>query len=297
MQNENKVPALKGRLLFEKRWNFFCVQDLTPEAQKIFSCAFVDLNYAASFIAHLYDRETKSFTFESYVLIPHIQLSTERSLFPLTTASFKKGRHSAAITPWQNSIRFVQNTAQFKAHFDFSLNATSNQTLAPNNLSFTNKTAGCTTHGALQIQNHTQLEFDSAVAGFDYSQGQYPRHTEWRWTFFHARTQTGQLIALNLCRGNNLYGANENCLWIDGQKMPLDQVVFDEADTHITIHSHQLNLRFEKLNQHAEKKNLVILRSQFVQWVGSYTGTIQFNDINLTLLPSLGLCENQDIVW
>lgn len=135
---------------------------------------------------------------------------------------------------------------------------------------------------------------------FDYTSGLLARHTAWRWALALG-TAGGKRIALNLVQG--FVGEAECALWIDDQLMPVGEGMIDlDRDRPMrtwTVKTRcgAIDLRFSPGALHAQKRDLVLVRSYFLQPGGRFTGTIRVAGEALCDLDLLGVTEDQDLVW
>jgi hypothetical protein len=140
-----------------------------------------------------------------------------------------------------------------------------------------------------------------AVAGWDYTNGLLARHTRWNWAYLMGRATSGERIAMNLVEG--FLGEQECGVWIDDELHPIGEgrFSFDRAAPmkrwSIATEDRAVNLTFAPGAIHHEKKNLRLVRSNFLQPIGAFSGTIAVADRTLTLESVLGVTEDQDVLW
>ncbi|KAA8600191.1 DUF2804 domain-containing protein [Vibrio cyclitrophicus] len=156
--------------------------------------------------------------------------------------------------------------------------------------------------GDIQIKG-TSLNLTQALAGYDFSAGYMRRETSWRWASINTQSN-GTDIGLNLAAGVNETGGCENVLWVNGTRHLLNpvQFTFSRQDTNlpwqITSQDGRINLIFTPLNNRSEKLNLWLLKSNFRQFIGHFSGSIQDNDgITHQLDGVLGLTEDHFARW
>ncbi|BAJ03322.1 DUF2804 domain-containing protein [Shewanella violacea] len=173
---------------------------------------------------------------------------------------------------------------------------------------YTQKHNGLKPKGTLTINAEPQ-PLNKALAGYDFSAGYMRRETSWRWASINAHTQDGT-IGLNLAAGVNETGACENVFWINGERHLLGPVRFEfsrengnpvskpVASWRIYSDNGQIDLTFQPRNCRSEKLNLWLLKSNFRQYVGHYSGQIIDNLGNKhTLHKVLGLTEDHFALW
>ena len=146
-----------------------------------------------------------------------------------------------------------------------------------------------------------KFSLDSGVAGYDYTHGMLNRHTTWRWAFALGRTKEGIPIAFNVVQG--YVGEPECAVWIGNELVGVGEgrFEFDRAtplsEWRIRTSDKVLDVKFAPGAMHADKKNLGLVRSDFVQPVGTYSGTIRIGDRVHELENVLGVAEDQNVVW
>lgn len=144
------------------------------------------------------------------------------------------------------------------------------------------------------------------LGGFDFTSGMLPRRTQWRWAFFTGRLPDGRSVGMNLTsQFSGLVGAaRENSLWLDGQLFALDpdaDIGFDSDDParpwQVTTADGAVRLEFDPIGVHRESLNLGLIRSNFLQPVGEFSGSVRVDDqvVQIDRLP--GVVENQDTLW
>lgn len=106
---------------------------------------------------------------------------------------------------------------------------------------------------------------------------------------------------MNLVQG--FLGETECAVWLDDELHPVGEGRF-EFDAHSPLNPWRIrttcgavDLRFTPGGMHAEQKDFKLLRSKFVQPVGTYEGTITVGKTTATLERVLGVAEDQDVLW
>ncbi|WP_163932826.1 DUF2804 domain-containing protein [Paraferrimonas sp. SM1919] len=156
--------------------------------------------------------------------------------------------------------------------------------------------------GQLSINGQPQ-SLEHALASTDFSSGFMRRETSWRWASLNIKTKQAA-IGFNLAAGVNETGYTENALWINGNKHLLAgvQFEFDRHDTtkcwRITTANKQIDLTFTPSNHRKDKLNLIVLKSNFRQFMGHFSGTVTDNDGNsYQIEQALGLTEDHYAKW
>jgi hypothetical protein len=146
----------------------------------------------------------------------------------------------------------------------------------------------------------------NGLGGFDYTSGHLPRNTRWRWAFFTGRLPDGRPIGMNLTsQFSGLHGAcRENSVWLDGGLYALDpdaSIEYDAEDPakpwHVSTADGDVELEFLPIGVHRESLNLGVIRSNFLQPVGEFTGTLRLDGEELAIDGLPGVVENQDTLW
>ncbi|NVD08690.1 DUF2804 domain-containing protein [Vibrio sp. JPW-9-11-11] len=167
---------------------------------------------------------------------------------------------------------------------------------------YTQKHNALAVGGQLRIQGK-EVDLSQARAGYDFSAGYMRRETSWRWASISA-TCDAVSLGLNLAAGVNETGGSENTLWIDGRRHLLSPVHFhykrDERHQpwRITSQDGRIDLTFVPLNLRSEKLNLGVLKSNFRQFIGHFSGEITDSDgITHHLDHVVGLTEDHFAKW
>lgn len=173
-----------------------------------------------------------------------------------------------------------------------------------NGWTYTQKHNGLSVKGRLTVEQEPQ-PLNYALAGYDFSAGYMRRDTSWRWASISAQIDGG-IMGLNLAAGVNETGCNENVFWINGERHLLGPVQF-EFDRHATqgaevwrVYSQngQVDLQFVARNCRSEKRNLLLLKSNFRQYIGLFSGMIIDNQgRRYQLNHVLGLTEDHYARW
>lgn len=147
-----------------------------------------------------------------------------------------------------------------------------------------------------------RVPLTGALGGQDYTNGLLPRHTTWRWAFALGRARSGERVGLNLVEG--MVGEAECALWIERELFPLAEgrFSFDRARPlepwRVQTADGAVDLRFTPGGMHADRTNLGLIRSRFLQPAGVYSGVIRAADGRaLELDGVLGVVEDQDMLW
>ena len=147
-----------------------------------------------------------------------------------------------------------------------------------------------------------RFSLDGALGGSDYTQGLLPRVTAWRWAFLLGRTTEGTRVGLNLVEGFN--GQPECAVWLGRDVFSVGEgrFTFDRRDPlapwHVTTTDGAVDLEFTPVGAHSEARDMVVVRSDFTQPVGTFRGTIRLpgrEPVELEAAP--GVVEDQSVRW
>jgi hypothetical protein len=284
-----------------KQFQFISV--FTPDY--VIGFAIADIRYVGNSFCYLYD-------------IKRDELLEQSWLRPLGFG------YSMTPSPWQGQASFnggalvmqiekgVWNAVVKSKHFSMDIMLTPpSHDSAPIMVSSPTGYSGWTytqKHNALDVSGSLSVagkpvSLNNAWAGYDFSAGFMRRETSWRWASISA-DYNGIRIGLNLAAGVNETGVSENALWIDGQRVLLPAVLF-EFDRHdpdsawrIYDSNGQIDLRFTPKNVRKERLNLWLLKNNFRQFVGTFSGTISLSTGNAYQLENvLGLTEDHYAKW
>ena len=147
-----------------------------------------------------------------------------------------------------------------------------------------------------------RYELSGGVGGYDYTHGILARRTQWRWAFLLGKTADGTRLAIYLVEG--FVGEPECAAWWGDDLYPLAEGRFTFSRQHplepwsIATADGSVNLGFTPGAMHAEEKNLGLVRSSFVQPVGTFTGTITIPGRGtMDIRDAAGVVEDQDVTW
>lgn len=164
----------------------------------------------------------------------------------------------------------------------------------------TEKRALCDVRGEVHVGGARYL-LDGGLGGMDYTQGLLPRMTAWRWAYMLGRTDSGVRVAMNLVEGFN--GEVECGVWVGRRLFAVGEgrFEFDRANPskpwRVTTTCGAVDLRFESVGVHAEKRDLMLVRSEFVQPVGKFFGTVRVGDREVEIDGVPGVVEDQSVRW
>jgi Protein of unknown function (DUF2804) len=136
-----------------------------------------------------------------------------------------------------------------------------------------------------------------SVAGVifvDINAGYHERHTQWRWAAGAGLDQNDRLVAFNAITG--LFDTptqSERTIWIENEAQEVGPNTFAE-DLSTVSFAEGGTLRFqpEALIEHHD--NLLLVRSDYFHWFGTYTGTLPGG---IELREAYGVRERHNALW
>lgn len=313
------TPGLGGRLrrlTQRKRWQWATI----ATGEVIVSFAIVDAGYASNAFVLVVDRAS------GRALADRSWIGTPRSVFvnehPGSGArSWFRARGGSLLVERQpGSSRFevsidVIGDAAGDAAGGLTLRATLDagaatpppvaivMPMGEGRYDCTQKTVLLPATGSLALGGRT-IALDGGFGGLDYTHGLLPRNTAWRWGFGLGRAADGTEVAWNLSGGMSTGGVSENAIWVGGALIPVGEARFEfdrrspVGPWRMVTADGALDLRFESLGAHREERNLLVLRSHFVQCAGHFTGTLRTPDDRVVEVLSVpGFAEDQDVLW
>ena len=300
--------ALKAfKALRRKRWQYICFY----AEPYFFSGAMVDAGVAGNAFFFLTDLATGQVVIdESYLGLPQY-MSRVNAHPTLGCEAYFKGK----------GVRIELNRKKRSNHFLFTLDSKdlsidlkffeTSDTRSfcvigkpeAKTETFTQKTTFMKAEGSIALRGQ-KLQTTSASASLDFTSGQLPRVTDWRWGFCEGKTSDQKPFAINLAQGNHLGECSENVVLYQGSVIQLPEVHFDfdpeQPDFKWMMKSADgcVDLEFEPKGCHLENRNLVLISSRFSQIAGVYSGKIKLpSGQTLTLSKQPGVAEDQKVKW
>jgi hypothetical protein len=292
--------GLRDRIARRKKWFYFA---LTNEDVWI-SFALVRTGYATTAFAFVFDLAAHTMLFDRTVIAPPTSASVTADLHgdgSLARLSF--GRSRIAIDRRKSVLDVALSFGGLgvevsldEAHAPPPISAIAE--LGSSLVSATEKRVLTSVRGSAKCAGRT-FALDDAIGGYDYTHGLLPRHTSWRWGFAMGRTATGAPIAFNVVEG--FVGEAECAAFYDGRVHGIAEPRF-EFDTAAPerpwkLSATGIDLAFSPGAVHAQHGNFVIVKSRFVQPVGTYRGTLRVDGQDLELASVAGVSEDQDVLW
>lgn len=296
---DHRVGRL-GKYFHFKQFQFVSI----VTSRYIIGFAIADIRYLGSSFCYVYDRTTDTLVEQNWLRPLTLDRQTSPSCYQGKTAiaaaklqfAIEQGRWHIKVTSGQLRLDVQLVPA------DNSLPLSLATPTGYSGWTYTQKHNALSVEGELDIDGHA-VDLSNALAGYDFSAGYMRRETSWRWASINAQTEHAT-IGLNLAAGVNETGGCENALWIDGQRHLLGPVHFDfhraQGNKQWRIYSDdgRVELLFTPRNQRSEKLNLWLLKSNFRQFIGHFSGVISDNDGHTHSLDNvIGLTEDHYAKW
>jgi hypothetical protein len=304
-------PGRPERLLVHKRWLYAFVA--TPEVAALF--AIVDLGYASNAFVLAVDLSTQRVLAEATRAGLPRQAAVNGHLGEGMQASFR------ALSPWLRAWRREGESAYHarlrlgglrpRLELDLTLETAGAgpalTVIAPVEggvVNVTQKWAGLPASGALRCGGR-RYELAGGVGGLDATQGYLARRTAWRWAFGCGRLEDGACLGFNLVEGFNeaREDVNENAVWLGGVLWPVGRARFrwnhdDPLDRwHVSTTDGALDLTFRPVAVHREDRDLVLVRTRFLQPLGTWEGTVRVGGQTHQVRAVPGVAEDQSAIW
>lgn len=297
-----EMPALglRDRVARRKRWLYLA---LASEEVWV-SLAVVRTGYAATAFGFAYDLAKKTMLVDRTIL------------GPTAVARVADGPHEdgaiARFSLGRSNIVFARAGSRMdvRAHLgELEVEATLDESAAPPSVSAiaplgdglvnaTEKRALSRVTGHARIAGRT-FDLARATAGWDYTHGLLPRHTRWHWAFALGTTDSGAPIAFNVVEG--FVGEAECAAFFDGKVHPIAEPRFEMDVERPTLpwklRGEGIDLSFSPGAVHAQHTKLVVIRSRFIQPVGTFEGTLRIGGREVRVEGLPGVVEDQDVLW
>jgi Protein of unknown function (DUF2804) len=123
----------------------------------------------------------------------------------------------------------------------------------------------------------------------DESAGYHARHTAWRWSAGAGTLVSGEPVAWNLVEGiHDAIDASERTVWVAGDPREVGPVAFAGDLSAVD------GLRFAAETTRARRENLLLVRSDYEQPFGTFTGELPGAG---GLREGWGVMERHDVFW
>lgn len=128
----------------------------------------------------------------------------------------------------------------------------------------------------------------------DQSAGYHARHTSWSWSAGVGTATDGRQLAWNLTSGiNDPVSGSERAVWIDGQPVEPEPVVFSGLEAVTFLGGDRLAFDFGQGAERRRHDNFGLIRSDYVHRFGTFTGSLA----GIELAEASGVMEEHLAVW
>lgn len=290
--DDEGLPLMKKRRTQRKTWIFYgtYTEDLFA------GLAIVDAGIVATAFAYFFIPSENLFL-EDKITVP---MGFKSGFDPSMTDQWKLKKFSISTT---NNIMSLNYSGKFKLEMTAHLQDNGVSTIAPSShdrpFNFTYKDLPITTEVKVEYNKKTYTAA-GPIGAIDFTKGYPPKSTEWNWSSFIGKTESGKEIAVNIVDkfNHNL----ENILWIDKKRIILSDANFEYGPDlskdlwHIKTSDKILDIEFEPYGSRAENINAVIMKSIFTQPFGKYTGTVLLDGVK-EKFTAWGVAEEHLAVW
>jgi len=296
--------------LHHKKWQFVMLS--TPEL--LFSAVIVDLGYISNAWMFLADLAAKTLPLQrSFLALPKLSAKVgpapaagARSSFRALGARMDFARDGES-SPFSFSARLGK-----RFRVDATLDPASSTPLTflgpithGGRANCTQKVAAARVTGVLELDGR-RIDLAGARGGLDYTNGILARETSWRWAFAQGLAEGGEPVALNLVAGFNetsTKAPSEDAVWVGGEPISVGKGVFSYAASEplrpwrVKSECGAVDLVFTPAAQHAERHNLGLAASRFLQVAGTFEGTLRVRGRALRVRGLPGVAEDQSVKW
>lgn len=292
--------SLVQRTFRRKKWLYVAI---TTERVWV-SLAVVRMGYATSAFAFVYDIGARRMLVDRTVVAPPrvAEVADDPTAEGLVARfAFGRSRISLVRKGERRELRARFTGLSLDATFDGATAPPAISAVArlgPSLASATEKLALADVKGSVEVDGQ-RIALDGGFGGYDYTHGLMPRHTRWRWAFAMGEAKDGEPVAFNLVDG--FVGEAECAAFRAGRVFPLyePRIRFDveHPERPWRLEGEGVDLTFHVGAVHAQRTNLAIVRSRFLQPTGVFHGTLQVDGRSVELEALPGVVENQDVLW
>lgn len=292
--------GLRDRVARRKRWVYAAV----ATEEMWFSLAIVRTGYAATAFAFAYDLQGNRMMLDRTVIGPAgVARVSDDFHAQGEVARFALGKTRLSLGRRGTTLDFHVRIA------DLELDAAVDEETGPPAITAiarlgeglvngTEKRALLAVRGRARVAQR-EIPLDGGTAGYDYTHGLLPRHTQWRWAYALGRAVTGEPFGFNVVSG--FVGEAECAAFLGNEVAPIAEPRF-EFDAEEPMKPWRLvgdgiDLAFRPGGVHAQHTNLLLVKSRFVQPVGVFQGTMRVAGREIAVENLPGVVEDQDVLW
>jgi hypothetical protein len=307
-------PSPLARVVREKRWVYVTF----VKAPWMISLAVVDLGYAQTVFGFAH-HEARGLVADmrSAPGLPGLSRVRQDGVHRID-ARLRGARERVTIRERRDEgvleVRATTRQMELRASLDLRAAAPVLTAIAPIRggiVDVTEKQVLAPVRGAALVGGE-RVDLDGGLGGFDFTVGLLARETRWNWAFLMGSTDAGEPVALNLVEG--FVGAPECALFGPSSLHALSEGRFTlpaarrEGESlgdrarhlepwQVRTAGGECDLVFTPSAVHDEALDLGLVRSRFVQPIGSFAGTIRRGEETLRISHALGVVEDQDVRW
>jgi hypothetical protein len=153
---------------------------------------------------------------------------------------------------------------------------------------WTRKQAGIQVSARIRLPD-SDHSIEGGFGFIDESAGYHARHTRWRWSAGIGRLRDGRAVAWNLVDGvHDAPQSSERTVWVDGEPHEVEPLEFAKDLSAVG------GLRFTEWSAREDHTNMLVMRSDYRQPFGSFTGELPGG---LGLESGYGVMEWHDVRW
>jgi hypothetical protein len=267
----------------------------------------VQLGYVANLFCYVFDRMQKGPAHEYGALSPLGRALTFAPSSVVGTTTWKGRGASVSITAnegWDLKLDIPVGAERLRghAHIEAQDSLAMLHRLDPRRVAYTHKAAGWPASGHFELGSRP-IRLDTGLAASDWTRSQASRITEWRWASSSGFLRDGTALGLNLSahvyddeKGHSV----ENALWLNGLVRRLSGVRFEMPSNPKTgrwairsIEGKEVDIEFEPLGAREEHSNFGLVRTDFIQPYGRFSGRVAGHDMT----GCFGVVESHLSVW
>jgi hypothetical protein len=307
-------PSALSRLVREKRWVYVTF----VKAPWMISLAVVDLGYAQTVFGFAH-HEARGLVADmrSAPGLPGLSRVRQDGVHRID-ARLRGARERVSIRERRGEgvleVRATTADLELRASLDLRAAAPALTAIAPIRggiVDVTEKQVLAPLRGAALVKGE-RIDLDGGLGGFDFTVGLLARETRWNWAFLMGSTDAGEPIALNLVEGfvgppecavfgtSSLHALSEGRFTLPRARREgesLGERARHLEPWHVRTAEGECDLVFTPRAVHDESLDLGVVRSRFVQPIGSFAGTIRRGEQTLHISHALGVVEDQDVRW
>lgn len=306
-----QVSNLRGYPLRKKRWNYWCVT--TPDF--LFSITLSNVDYMGLAFAYFLDFNTKEFI-EQTTMSPFGM----GCILPETVEGKVEFHHREMDLEFLDLISEVDIQVK-SSNFGGKPMCARLKLTRPDDLEslnimipwsdtryhFTSKQNCLHAGGTVSIDGRTYTaNAGRDFACLDFGRGMWKYRSFWNWSSFS--TRVGNIpVGVNLGAGwTNGSGTCENSLLINNRLEKIsEEVIFDYDPAEFmkpwrlrTAFSNQVDLTFTPFYERVAKSDVLVVRSEVHQMIGSFSGTLTSQDgLTIPISNAIGWAEEHNARW